>query len=393
MTTGLRGAWAAAQNGHPEKKLKFILVTGTDGKTTTSTLIYRLLQQAGFKVGLLSTVAAYIGEVSLDTGFHVTSPEPQDLYRYLRQMVEAGLEYVVLEVTSQGAYQYRTWGIKAQIAALTNVDREHLDYHLTFDNYLRAKMLVLNSAQTAVVNDAQEYFGTVKKLLCPEIKVVTFNQVTHFTPEIDAAIAKKMSTDYNRLNAIEAVTVAKQLDVSDQDIVAALREFELPAGRLEVIPTQLDCTMIVDFAHTPQALANVLPAIKRQYVHQGAQLIGIVGCAGLRDRQKRPSMGKIMAEDCDVAIFTAEDPRTEDVWAIIQQMKQDVGDKHAKVISIANREEALRFALENYAHDGNVIAIFGKGHEQSMNYDGKTETLWCDITGAQEILRELEQKK
>ncbi|MBQ6154788.1 hypothetical protein IJI99_02830 [bacterium] len=390
--TGLRGALAAAQYHHPERELTIILVTGTDGKTTTSTLIYQLLKSADYPVALLSTVAAYIGDKALDTGFHVTSPQPQDLYKFMRQMVDAGMKYLVLEMTSQGAYQWRNWGIKAKVAALTNIDREHLDYHLNYDNYLAAKMLVLNSAQVAVANSEQDCFSQVKKQLKPDVKLIPFNKQTKFGKKIDAAIKAKFPQAYNQLNAILAVTVAQQFKISDQQIVSGLKDFKLPAGRLELVPNKLGINMIVDFAHTPQALAAVLPEIRRQYVKKGGQLIGIVGCAGLRDHLKRPAMGRIMAENYDIAIFTAEDPRTENIWSIIAQMKQDLGEYHSRVISIANRREALFFVLRKFGHAGSTIAIFGKGHEQSMNYDGKTETPWNDIEQAGIMMRFLEKK-
>ena len=390
--TGLTGFWAAIRYHHPEKKLKVILVTGTDGKTTTSSLIYHLLKKNGYKVALLSTVAAYIGEEKLDTGFHVTSPSPADLYRYMAKMVDAGMEYLVLELTSQGAYQWRAWGIKAEIAALTNIDEEHLDYHLTFNNYLAAKMLVLNAAKVAVVNDEMPCFGQVKKSLRAGVTLITFNRGTRFSAPLEKAVREHFHEDYNRLNAFLALTLVKQFKLTDKQLEEALRDFSLPEGRLQLVPNQLGFTMIVDFAHTPQALAAVLPAIRKEYVPAGKKLIGIVGCAGLRDRHKRPLMGRIMAQQCDIAIFTAEDPRTENIWSIIAQMKQDLGDGHRQVLSIADREEALRFAIRHYGHDNNVIAIFGKGHEQSMNYDGVHETLWNDVSGAQKIIRQLEQR-
>ncbi|MDO5561240.1 MAG: UDP-N-acetylmuramyl-tripeptide synthetase [bacterium] len=389
--TGLLGGWRAEMRYRfPQKKLKIITVTGTDGKTTTATLIYQMLRSGGYKVGLISTVAAYIGHKKIDTGFHVTSPHPSQLYRLMRQMVKEGIEYLVLEVTSQGAYQYRTWGIKAAIAGLTNIDYEHLDYHLTQENYLQAKMLVLNSAKKVVINQDQEIFNQVKKSLHKNIKLITFSKTTRFGANVEKALRAAFSEDYNRLNGILALTIAKQVGVADKDLAAALENFQLPEGRMEILPTTLPLTMIVDFAHTPQALSGALPNIRRNFVKKG-KLIGIVGCAGLRDRLKRPKMGKIMAQYCDLAIFTAEDPRSENVWSIINQMKSDLGDNYGKVISIPNREQALQFALENFGKDDNVIAIFGKGHEQSMNYDGKTEILWNDITGAKKILAKLEK--
>ena len=391
--TGLgNGLPAQIFTGFPEKKLKIIAITGTDGKTTTSTLVYQFLRTAGFRVALISTVAAYIGDEKIDTGFHVTSPSPSQLYHFMKKMVKEKIEYLVLEVTSQGAYQYRTWGLKPLIAGLTNVDFEHLDYHLNRENYLQAKMLILNSAKTVVVNEDQDIFSTVKRALTRGIKVLTFGKNTRFSANLEKTLRATFSEDYNRLNAYLALTIAKQLKVSDKFLIRALQQFQLPEGRMEIVPTTLPCTMIVDFAHTPQALQGALSNIRRNYVKKNNKLIGIVGCAGLRDSLKRPRMGKIIASLADIAIFTAEDPRTENVWSIINQMKSDLGDNYQKVISIPNREAALRFALEHYAQNDNVIAIFGKGHEQSMCYDGVTETPWNDIAGAKKIIKELENR-
>lgn len=394
LKTGLLGGLPAQIHYRfPEKKLKIIAVTGTDGKTTTSTLIYQLLKKSGYKVALVSTVAAYIGDQKIDTGFHVTSPHPRDLYRFMRQMVKAKTEYLVLEVTSQGAYQYRMWGIHPFISGLTNVDFEHLDYHLTRDNYLQAKMLVLNSSQIAVVNHDQEIFSAIKKLLHKNIETLTFGKDTRFSSALEKAIRATFSEDYNRLNAYLAITIAKKIGVLDKDIIAALDDFHLPEGRMEIVPNDLNFTMIVDFAHTPQALQGALSNIRKNYLRKGKKLIGLVGCAGLRDHFKRPKMGRLMGQFCDIAIFTAEDPRTENIWSIINQMKSDLGDTHAKIISIPNREEALTYAINEYGADGNVIVIFGKGHEQSMCYDGKTEIPWNDIVGAKKIIKNLEKSR
>ncbi len=377
--------------GFPEKKLKILALTGTDGKTTTSTLVYHLLKKNGYNVALISTVAAFIGEEKIETGFHVTSPAPKALYRLLRQMVKQKVEYLVLEITSQGAYQYRNWGLKPLITGLTNIDFEHLDYHLNQENYLQAKMKVLNSAKTAVVNEEMEIFPRLKKSLKENIKLITFSRKTRFSALLEKAIREKFAEDYNRLNAYLAITMLKQLSLNDKDLAQALESFQLPEGRMEFVPTGLPFSVIVDFAHTPQALQAALSNIRRNYLPKGAKLISLAGCAGLRDHLKRPAMGQILAKFSDRAIFTAEDPRTENIWAIINQMKENLGHHHHKVISIPHREAALRFALEHYGKDQNLIAIFGKGHEQSMCYDGKTETPWNDIVAAKAMIKELKK--
>ncbi len=388
----LGGLPAQILTGFPQKKLKIIAITGTDGKTTTSSMVYQFLRQAGYKVGLISTVAAYIGEQKIDTGFHVTSPHPRPLYRFMQQMVAAKLEYLVLEVTSQGAYQYRTWGITPEIVGLTNLDFEHLDYHLNQENYLAAKALVFRGAAVAVLNQDQSTFPLFRRALDKKTKLITYSRETRFSAGVEKTLRATLPEDYNRLNAYLAITICKQIGINDKDIIAALENYTLPEGRMEIVPNQLGFTMLVDFAHTPQALEAALKNIRKNHLAPGKKLIGLVGCAGLRDYQKRPKMGRILAEKSDLAIFTAEDPRSENIWAIINQMKSNLGHYHSRVISIANRAQALEFAIRHYGNQGNTIAIFGKGHEQSINYDGKTETPWNDLLGSREIIKNLEKE-
>lgn len=389
--TGLfNGFFAAIRYRHPEKKLKIIAITGTDGKTTTASLVYSLLKNANYKVGLISTVAAYIGNQKIDTGFHVTSPSPRDLYRFMAQMVDQNIEYLVLEITSQGVYQWRNWGIKPIISGLTNIDREHLDYHLTYENYLQAKMLILQSSPVAVINEDQSGYTIIKKTLGHKTKIINYSKKSRFSAELEKAIRHQLKENYNRLNAHLAITIAKFLGCSDKQLVRGIENFSLPQGRMELVPNDLNCIMIVDFAHTPQALKAALVNIKKNYVKKEAKFIGLVGCAGLRDKSKRPAMGKILAENCDLAIFTAEDPRTENIWSIIRQMKEDIAPHHRRIISIPNREKALSYVLTHYGKNGNTIAIFGKGHEQSMCYDGYHEQPWNDIVGAKKIIKKLQ---
>lgn len=408
-TGWLEGVIAAWRTGHPEKKLKVIAVTGTDGKTTSSTLIYHLLRAAGYKAGLISTVAAYISNQELDTGFHVTSPAPRDLYGFMKEMVKKKIEYLVLETTSQGIYQYRTWGIKPEVAALTNLDREHLDYHVTAENYWRAKLSIFGQSRIAVFNaDMPELKFALKELrrlgraaeikkntnLEPEEelellrqslrrpKVIYYGQNLKFGAELERALIRNFPQNFNQLNARLALTVTGCVGVKLQDkdeakkVVTALDNFQLPRGRMQEVANNLGVKLIVDFAHTSQALKAALESIKAE--NPRARIISVYGCAGLRDRQKRPVMGRIGAELSDLAVFTAEDPRTENIWSIINQMKGNLGEYYGKVISIANRQEAVEFVLEKVMKRGDVVVIFGKGHEKSMNY-GQGEELWNDI--------------
>ncbi len=394
IKTGLlNGLVAEIKYKFPAKKLKIITITGTDGKTTSSTLLYHVLKTANKKVGLLSTVAAYMGKKSIDTGFHVTSPQPSDLQKFMRQMVDKNYEYLVLEVTSHGNYQFRNWGIKPVISGLTNIANEHLDYHLNYEEYLNAKSGILSKAPVAVINaDDRSYPILIKKL--SNTNLITYSKQTPLDPKVQSIIEKVFPEDYNQMNAKLVYALAKSLNVSDSDYIAGLKTFTGVPGRMEIVKntsvnsTSKNVNIIVDFAHTPQGLRSVLRTIKEKIEKNGSKgrLIAVFGCAGRRDKGKRPEMGKIGVEVADLSIFTAEDPRNEDIWSIIRQMKEQLTTGHNKIISIAERGEAIEYALTKLAKPGDTVVVLGKGHEESMNYNG-VEYPWNDIKAIEQILK------
>lgn len=387
VKTGLlQGMPAEISNRFPARKLTILTVTGTDGKTTSSTLLYHVLKTAGKKAALVSTVGAYIGDQAIDTGFHVTTPDPRQLHRLLRTMVEQGVEYVVLETTSHGIYQYRTWGIQPDFAGVTNVAREHLDYHLSYTEYLNAKALLLKQAKTVILNEDDASYSLLKKQLKKSIPLRTYSSTDRIYSKVLQAIRQRFSQTYNQMNARLVYTFAKELAVSNEDFIEAVTTFPSVPGRMEEVKAGQAFKVIVDFAHTPQALEAVLIALRAEVPANGKLLI-VFGCAGLRDREKRPIMGQIGASLADLAIFTAEDPRTEDVWSIIRQMKEDLQGTHAKVISLPDRRAAIAFAFQQ-AKKGDIVALLGKGHEQSMSF-GTTEVPWNDSQVATELLKNL----
>ena len=386
LVTGLRKGFPSQIRYHnPQKKLKIICVTGTDGKTTSSSMIYHLLKTAGYKVGLVSTVAAYIGDQEIDTGFHTTAPEVDQLYSIMNQMVQAKIEYLVLEATSHGIYQYRTWGIKPLIGALTNLDREHLDYHKTPEEYWKAKALMLQQSKTVVLNEEMSARNFVEKLLPPATKKIYFGPKINLGKAMEKAIRDNFAENYNRLNAKLAVTVARLVGAEDKALLKALSDFSLPRGRMQLIDNSRGLTIIVDFAHTPQALEAALQNIRRNFSTKKGRLISAFGCAGLRDYTKRAPMGRIGAHYSDFAVFTAEDPRKENIWSIFNQMKSDLGERHDRVITIAHRADALNYVFHHLARPGDTVVFFGKGHEQSMNY-GHGEEAWDDVEEIKKLL-------
>ena len=332
--------WVAVY-GYPAKKLIVIGVTGTDGKTTTSHLIYKILKKAGYKVALVSTVAAFIGDEEIDTGFHVTTAEARVLQPLLKKIVARGFTHVVLEVTSHSLDQYRVVGCNFYTGVITNITHEHLDYHGTFEKYKAAKMKLLAMSKHPIYS----YEKSKLKITNP-----------------------KLAGDYNLYNLGAATAVAKLFGV-EKYVPLVARSFSGVPGRMEEVPNKLGFRTIVDFAHTPNALENVLKTLRSQKV-ESSSLIVVFGCAGLRDHTKRPMMGEIAVKYADKVIVTAEDPRTEkldDIYrdiAAVGSMRED------------DRQKAIEKAI-GMAKKGDIVVITGKGHEKSMCF-GKTEYPWSD---------------
>jgi len=378
--------------GFPSKRLKIIAITGTDGKTTSSTLIYHVLHQAGLKVALISTVAAFIGDEEIDTGFHVTTPSPFALQKLLKRILDQGYEYVVLEVTSHGIDQNRVWGIHPYIGAITNVTHEHLDYHKTFSNYLSTKAKLLLRSQTALINDdAKDSAAELKAILNAHQHPFETFAVERIPKKLREAVEKRFGAQhYNRQNSALAIAISKKLEIKDRVISQAILQFPGVAGRMQKIVNKRGLTIIVDFAHTPNALEVALHSLQSKSTakatkdHRG-KLIVVFGCAGLRDVSKRPMMGEIASRLADHVVLTAEDPRSEDVWSIIHQIKSGVQSGHQKIVSIADRYTAIEFALNTLAHPGDTILITGKGHEKSMCF-GSTEYPWSDQEAVRSVL-------
>lgn len=416
---------AAAWYRFPARKLIVVGVTGTDGKTTTASLIHHLLITAGQKAALVSTVAAKIRKEETPTGLHVTSPHPWKLQSLIQKIVDQSCRYLVLEVTSHGLDQHRVWGIPFKIGVLTNVSREHLDYHPTYDHYVKTKAKLLNKAEWAIVNkDDQSFKGL--KLSQPGEKIMTYGikskadlvatgislspTLTQFTykrmdtpergQETELKIKTKLLGRYNVYNTLAAIGCARILGLDRSVIQKGLATFQSPEGRMEFVDRGQPFSVIIDFAHTPNALEKVLQASRAILSPQ--RLIVVFGCAGLRDRQKRPIMGEIAAKLADLIVLTAEDPRTEDLDQIIDQIAQGClkggaveqtpgqlpfrSSGHSVFFRIPARQKAINFAIQKLAQKGDVILITGKGHEQSMCF-GTKEHPWSEKKAVLEALK------
>lgn len=376
----LKGLPARIKYRFPDKKLRIIAITGTDGKTTSSTLLYHILKESGKKVALISTVGAYIGEEKIETGFHVTSPSPDQLFAFMRKMVDRETEYLVLEFTSQGAYQSRLFGVKPLIAGITNIDQDHFDYHLNYQNYLEAKAIVLKKAKTVVLNEDDQSYYRLKKFFPSSLyHVLEYSQEQKLASKIEKAIKERFPEAFNQNNSRLVGTIALELGLTAEEISQSLITFQGVPGRMQFIENKKDLKIVVDFAHTPQGLRSALTALRliMKKDRIPGNLIAVYGCAGLRDAIKRPMMGEIGVELADLLVFTAEDPRTEDIWSIIRQMKESLTSGHNKISSVPDRQEAINFAIQKLAKKGDLVAIFGKGPEKSMCY-GTTEIEWSD---------------
>lgn len=370
--------------GLPSKKMTIIGVTGTDGKTTTVNMIYRILKDAGKKVSMVSTINAVVGEKSYETGFHVTSPHPFDVQQYIKDAVSAGSEYMVLEVTSHALDQFRFWGVKFDIAVLTNVTHEHLDYHKTFENYLNTKLKLISTAKSAVVN--KNIF-----LLDPRIrgddKIVTFGFKEGDFNQKQQQLKLSIPGEYNIENGLAALAVASKLDIDLQAAKKSLQSFNNLSGRMEEVKNNKGIKIYVDFAHTPNALESALKTLKKE---TKGKLIAVFGSAGKRDIGKRSKMAEIGIKFADSIVITSEDPRGE--WEkIISQMENGAlkagGKKDKDFFIIEDRQRAINFAIRDLAKSGDIVGIFGKGHEKSLNLDGRKEIPWNDVDAARLALK------
>lgn len=397
--------------GFPSRRLRVIGVTGTDGKTTTTNMIASIFRAAEFPVSFLSTINAQIGETPLDTGLHTTTPSPFLLQKLLRQMVRAGSTYAVLEVTSHALDQYRVWGIRFESAVLTNVTHEHLDYHKTYEAYLRAKIrLFHNAAHSApggmVMNHEDESFFQLAKEDFRGKQVLnyglsrpaqfwasnireTLRDTSFFTqtPDSQFEVHLNLPGQFNVLNALAAIALASIYRIPAQTIVRGLETLSQISGRLEFFPAPAGFTVLVDFAHTPNGLRQLLAFLRPKV---SGRIILVFGSAGHRDRTKRPLMGEFADQFADVIVLTREDNRSESVETICQEIAQGIRQKQMNrtLFVITDRRTAIRFALKQ-ARRGDLVVITGKGHEQSLNIDGR-EFPWDDRRVVREELKELQ---
>ncbi|MDI9216145.1 UDP-N-acetylmuramoyl-L-alanyl-D-glutamate--2,6-diaminopimelate ligase [Clostridium tertium] len=359
--------------GHPTKSLNLIGVTGTNGKTTTVYLLKSMLEKAGKKVGLVGTIANYIGENKLKS--ERTTPESLELQKLFKDMVDANCEYCVMEVSSHSLQLDRVYGCEFEVGIFTNLTRDHLDFHKSFDNYYNAKFKLFERSKASVINVDDDYgyrvLKDVEKLENKEIKTYSINNNSDFKAsdlmlkegDIHFKINGEefnsvLPGEYNVYNALGAVGAMSILGISNESIRKGLLDVVVP-GRCERIGYKYDIPydIIIDFAHTPDGLKNILETLKGFTKNR---LIAVYGCGGDRDKVKRAELGRIGTELADLAIITSDNPREEDPMAIIKEIV--AGITKSNYLAIENRVEAIKLAL-GMAEEGDVVVLAGKGHE------------------------------
>jgi UDP-N-acetylmuramoyl-L-alanyl-D-glutamate--2,6-diaminopimelate ligase len=381
-------------------------VTGTDGKTSTSNIIYDILSLSGKSVGMISTVSAKINGEEIDTGYHVTTSDADDLQRILRKMVDSGVTHCILETTSHALHQYRVAAVNYDIAVVTNITSEHLDYHGTREAYREAKGMLFSSTsdardknlgvqKTFVLNHDDEFsYNYLRSLAKSSTDLVSYSVGTEKADilaqnvqssggglsfllrfsdgsRIDTTV--KLTGLFNVSNVLAAVGSCRAIGLTDREISSGLSSLRPVPGRMELIDEGQSFMAVVDFAHTPNSMENALTALRE--VTEG-RLITVFGCAGERDAMKRPEMGRIATNLSDVVIITAEDPRTESVEDITKQIRAGVTNTDTELYESPDRGMAIELAC-SMALDGDTVVVLGKGHEQSMCF-GKTEYPWDD---------------
>ncbi len=402
-----RQAWGwlcAAWEGLPGRRMTLIGVTGTDGKTTTVTLIYSILRAAGINAGLVSTVAARIGSEEVDTGFHTTTPDPPDLQRYLARMVETGATHAVLEVTSHGLAQHRVAGCDFDVAVITNITHEHLDFHGSLEAYRRAKAMLFEGLipsfrkpgvpKVAILNRDDSSYDLLRPIPADRHLTyslsgpadVTVGEVRHAPdaprlilnlPEGPVEVTTALVGAYNVSNILAASAAAVALGIPADAIARGIAAVRGVPGRMERIDEGQGSLGMGASAPPPNARERALRTAREM---ARGRVIVVFGCAGLRDREKRTLMGRIAGELADVVVLTAEDPRTEsleEIMATSAAAAQEAGKREGvDLFRIPDRGEAILRACQ-MARAGDVVIACGKGHEQSMCF-GTVEYPWDD---------------
>ena len=378
--------------GFPSKNLIVIGVTGTDGKTTTTSLIHHILKSSGLNSSMISSIGAEINGKEYPLPFHVTTLPPFALQKFIKKAAGAKTKsYLVLEVTSHSLDQFRVFGINFEVSVITNITRDHLDYHKTYENYVKAKIKLLKVSKTVVLNEDDYSFTIIKeelgKITPKKPKIITYGskKSSDINP-IGFKHGSKLIGQFNKSNILAAIAVCLNLGIKKEKIINAVETFNLPLGRQDVVFNN-EFTVMIDFAHTPNSFKELLCELRKKVK---GRIIHVFGAAGQRDALKRPEMGRISSKYSDIIIITVEDPRSENIEDITGDIISGIQNSELRIqnntlIKIYDRRRAITEAIKMAKKD-DLVLLTGKSHEKSMNY-GAGEEPWDEYKTVRKALK------
>ena len=398
---------SAAYFGYPAEKLKVIGITGTKGKTTTTYMIKSILDSVGYKVGLIGTIEAIIGEKRIPAAN--TTPESYTIQQYFAQMVEEGCDCVVMEVSSQGLMLNRTAGIPFEIGIFTNLGHDHIgpNEHKDFDDYKRCKGLLFKQCKVGIANVDDKYFRDVFQgatcrtetfgfseeadLRAENVQLVSrpgyLGVAYHVSGVMDFDVEIDIPGTFSVYNSLTAISVCRHFNVPVEKIKEALRKAKVK-GRIEMVKVSDEFTLMIDYAHNAMSLESLLTTLKE---YHPKRLVCLFGCGGNRSKDRRYEMGEVSGRLADLTIITSDNPRFEEPQAIIDDIKTGIGRTNGKYVEICDRKEAIRYAIE-HGEPGDVIVLAGKGHEDYQEIRGVKYPMDERVLIA-EVLEELAQEK
>lgn len=377
---------SAAWFGHPARKLKTIGITGTKGKTTTTYMVKSILENAGYKVGLIGTIEAIIGDKVIPAAN--TTPESYVIQDYFHQMVEAGCDCVVMEVSSQGLMLHRTQGFVFDFGIFTNIEPDHIgpNEHKDFDHYLACKAMLLKQCVVGIVNRDDEHFDRIVEGHTCKLETYGFSKEAdlraedakliggkgylgisyHLTGLLDFSVEIDIPGKFSIYNSLTAIAICRHFNVSEENILKALKVAKVK-GRIEMVKVSDEFTLMIDYAHNAMALESLLTTLREYHPHR---LVCLFGCGGNRSKLRRYEMGEVSGNLADFTIITSDNPRDEDPQAIIDDIKVGISKTNGKYVEIIDRKEAIAYAI-HHGEPGDIVILAGKGHEDYQEIKGK----------------------
>lgn len=377
---------AAAYYGYPGDHLKVIGITGTKGKTTTTYMVKSILENAGYKVGLIGTIETIIGDTVIPSAN--TTPESLLVQKYFRQMLDEGCDCAVMEVSSQGLMLHRTAGFQFEIGIFTNIEPDHIgpNEHTSFEHYLECKKMLLRQCKIGIVNRDDEHFEKIvdghtctletygfspeADLRAVNPKLVTGKGTLGISYQLDGLLHFPVEIDlpgkFSIYNSLTAIAICRHFHVSEENIRIALKVAKVK-GRIEMVKVSDEFTLMIDYAHNAMSLESLLTTLKEYHPHR---LVCLFGCGGNRSRDRRFEMGEVSGKLADLTIITSDNPRNEEPQAIIDDIKTGIGKTDGKYVEIIDRKEAIAYAI-HHGEPGDIVVLAGKGHEDYQEIKGK----------------------